>query len=114
MQVRMPNGARPAGEVMFQVNKAAVGWLVTLVNNKGVDKTQSGIARVDRSRHVDVVLHTALPGARRTASLPSHFHHTEPRTRLLLSSALGEGVHAAARPYDRQVQPGRGDGQCAH
>ena len=57
----MPNGDRPTGEIMFQVNKAKLGWLVTLVNNWGVDKTQSGIARVDRSQFVDVVLHTALP-----------------------------------------------------
>ena len=72
VQVRTPNGDRLTGEIMYQVNKNKAGWVVTLVNNKGVDKTQSGIARVDRSQYVDVVLHTALP-------VKSAKEYTQPR-----------------------------------
>jgi len=32
-----------------------------LMNNNGVDKTQNGVARVDRRAFVDVVAGTALP-----------------------------------------------------
>lgn len=34
----------------YQVNKAKVGWVVTLMNNFGVDKTQTGLSRVDRTK----------------------------------------------------------------
>jgi hypothetical protein len=60
VEVRLAGGARPRGEIMYQVNKTRDGYLVMLVNNRGVDKTQSGIARVDRSQFVDVVLRTSL------------------------------------------------------
>ena len=66
VEVRMPDGSRPAGQIMYQINKAktaAGGWVVTLMNNEGVDKTQSGIARVDRRAHVDVVITSTLPVA---------------------------------------------------
>ena len=48
VEVRRPDGSRTEGEVMYQVNKIKDGYLVLVMNNIGVDKTQSGVARVDR------------------------------------------------------------------
>jgi hypothetical protein len=48
------------GEVMYQVNKVRDGYLVMLMNNRGVDKTQHGVARVDRRKFADVVVRTRL------------------------------------------------------
>ncbi len=45
---------------MYQINKTKDGWLVALFNNQGIDKTQNGIARVDRAKFVDVEVHTTL------------------------------------------------------
>jgi hypothetical protein len=61
VEVRLPDGERPKGEVMYQVNRTKEGYLVALFNNHGIDKTQSGVARVDRRAFVDVVVRTALP-----------------------------------------------------
>jgi len=55
------NGRRPRGEVMYQLNRTRDGWLVMLMNDHGVDKTQNGIARVDRRAFADVTLRTNLP-----------------------------------------------------
>jgi len=60
VEVRMADGSRPQGEIMYQVNKTKDGWLVTLVNGRGVDKTQNGVARVDRRQYADIVLRTKL------------------------------------------------------
>ena len=60
VQVRLANGQRPSGEVMYSVNKTKDGYLVSLFNHRGIDKTQNGIARVDRKAFVDVVLQTKL------------------------------------------------------
>ena len=57
----MADGKRPNGEILYQVNRTADGYLVMLMNNRGVDKTQSGVARVDRRQFVDVVLESVLP-----------------------------------------------------
>lgn len=54
------NGKRPSGEIMYSFNKTKDGWLVALYNQRGIDKTQNGIARVDRTKFVDVVLRTKL------------------------------------------------------
>jgi hypothetical protein len=43
------------------VNKTKDGYLVLLINNRGVDKTQNGVARVDRRKYADVVVSTKLP-----------------------------------------------------
>jgi hypothetical protein len=61
VEVRMPNGDRPSGQIMYQVNKTKDGYVVMLMNNSGVDKTQNGVARVDRRQFVDVVVKTSLP-----------------------------------------------------
>ena len=58
IEVVLPDGRRPAGEVMYQLNKTKDGFVVALVNNRGIDKTQNGIARVDRRAFVDVILRT--------------------------------------------------------
>jgi hypothetical protein len=60
IQVRLKNGARPSGEIMVALNKTKDGWLVSLYNHRGIDKTQNGIARVDRRQFVDVTLATKL------------------------------------------------------
>ena len=43
---------------MVQMNRTKDGYLVQLVNNRGVDKTPNGIARVDRRKYVDAILRT--------------------------------------------------------
>src|SRR5205814_1359629 len=35
VEVRLPSGARPSGEVMYQVNRTKDGFLVALFNNRG-------------------------------------------------------------------------------
>ena len=44
------------GEVEYLVNRTERGWVVTLINNKGVFKPQQGLAQVDRSASVEVKL----------------------------------------------------------
>jgi hypothetical protein len=56
VDVRLANGDRPNGEILYQVNATADGCLVLLMNNRGVDKTPSGVARVDRRRFVNMIL----------------------------------------------------------
>jgi hypothetical protein len=50
---------RVTGDVEYLINRAARGWVVTLINNNGVFKPQQGMAQVDRSATV-----TATIGAR--------------------------------------------------
>ena len=45
---------------MYQFNKTGNGWIVALFNNQGIDKTQNGIARVDRTKTVNLEIHTKL------------------------------------------------------
>jgi hypothetical protein len=61
VRVTLPNGKPLAGEIQFQVNRTKDGYVVMLVNNRGVDKTQHGIARVDRRQFVDVLIQTRVP-----------------------------------------------------
>src|SRR5690606_11965938 len=56
VDVRGPKGEPPRGEVMYQVNRTRDGYLVLLMNNRGVDETQNGVARVDRRQFADVVV----------------------------------------------------------
>jgi hypothetical protein len=63
VEVRLANGQRPAGEIMYSVNRTKDGWLLGLYNHRGLDKTQTGIARVDRKSYIDVDLTTELPVA---------------------------------------------------
>ncbi|MCS7046886.1 MAG: hypothetical protein NZO58_11065, partial [Gemmataceae bacterium] len=56
VDVRLANGRRLQGEVMYSLNKTKNGWLVALYNHRGLDKTQTGIARVDRRAVAEVAL----------------------------------------------------------
>src|SRR5439155_6713621 len=63
VEVRLANGNRPSGEVMYSVNTTNDGWLVALYNHRGLDKTQTGIARVDRQAKCHVALAARQPVA---------------------------------------------------
>jgi len=45
-----------SGEVEYLINRNERGWVVTVINNKGVLKPQQGLAQVDRSAKVEVRL----------------------------------------------------------
>ncbi|MBA3323047.1 MAG: hypothetical protein H0T45_16610 [Pyrinomonadaceae bacterium] len=42
------------GEIQHLVNRTPTGWVVTLINNRGVYKPQQGLARVERDEAADV------------------------------------------------------------
>src|SRR5262249_6802755 len=44
------------GELSYQVNRTPTGYLVLLMNTRGVDKTQHGVARVDRRKYADALI----------------------------------------------------------
>jgi hypothetical protein len=44
------------GDVEYLINRAANGWVVTLLNNNGVFKPQQGMAQVDRSAYVTATI----------------------------------------------------------
>jgi hypothetical protein len=45
---------RVSGDVEYLVNRSENGWIVTLLNSKGVYKPQQGMAQVDHNAYVDV------------------------------------------------------------
>lgn len=45
-----------AGDVEYLINRTGNGWVVTLLNNNGVFKTQQGMAQVDRNAYVTVTI----------------------------------------------------------
>jgi hypothetical protein len=96
IEVRLADGKRPQGEVQYQVNKTKDGYLVALYNHRGIDKTQTGIARVNRRAFADVVLRTALPikGAR---------EYTGPRDLELRRAEQGTEVRVRVPVGDVQV-----------
>jgi hypothetical protein len=47
---------RVRGEVEYLVNRTERGWVVTLINNRGVLKPQQGLAQIDRSASVQVTV----------------------------------------------------------
>jgi hypothetical protein len=51
---------RVSGDVEYLINRGNSGWIVTLLNNNGVYKTQQGMAQVDRNASVNVSI--SLPG----------------------------------------------------
>jgi hypothetical protein len=61
VSVEAPDGKPLSGEVMYQVNRTKGGYVVLLMNNRGVDKTQNGVARVDRRQFADVVIRAKEP-----------------------------------------------------
>jgi hypothetical protein len=84
------------GEILYQLNKTKDGYLVLLMNNRGVDKTQSGVARVDRRAFVDVVLRTLLP-------VDSAKEYTEPRDLSLTKVGDLTQIKVRVHPGDVQV-----------
>jgi len=44
------------GDVEYLINRTANSWVVTLLNNNGVFKTQQGMAQVDRNAYVTVTI----------------------------------------------------------
>lgn len=59
-EILTADGKNLRGEIMYQFNKTSNGWLVSLFNNQGIDKTQNGIARVDRTKFVEIEIRTNL------------------------------------------------------
>jgi hypothetical protein len=96
IEVCRADGSPVLGEVMYQLNRTRAGWLVLLVNNRGVDKTQNGVARVDRRKFVDVLLRTRLPVA-------AVKEMTEPRDLKLQTGKAGAQVRLRVHPGDVQV-----------
>ncbi len=47
---------RVRGEVEYLVNRNARGWVVTLINNRGVYKPQQGLAQVNRAESAEVTI----------------------------------------------------------
>jgi hypothetical protein len=47
---------RVKGDVQRLINRTESGWLITLINNRGVFKPQQGLAQIDRSESVEVTL----------------------------------------------------------
>jgi hypothetical protein len=60
VRVLTRDGKPLSGELLYQVNKTKDGYVVLLMNNRGVDKTQNGVARVDRRQYVDVLVQPAF------------------------------------------------------
>jgi hypothetical protein len=94
--VRAADGQPLSGQVMYQINRTKGGWLVALVNNRGVDKTQSGVARVDRRAHADVVLRTSLP-------VKAAKELTQPRDLQAVKSGDQDAIALRVHPGDVQV-----------
>jgi hypothetical protein len=55
------------GDVQRLINRTGRGWLVTLINNRGVFKSQQGLAQVDRNAGVEVTLSLRSKGTIRQA-----------------------------------------------
>ena len=51
------------GDAEYLINRTANGWIVTLLNNNGVFKTQQGMAQVDRSAYVTVTIGNQIKSA---------------------------------------------------
>lgn len=96
IEVRLVDGSRPKGEIMYQLNKTKHGYLVALFNQRGIDKTQNGIARVDRRQFVDVVVRSRLPVA-------SAREQTEPRELAVARAAGAAEIRVRVHAGDLQV-----------
>ncbi len=96
VRVECADKSRPTGRVLYQVNKTKDGYLVLLMNTLGIDKTQNGLARVDRRQHVDLVLRHE--GVIRTAK-----EWTGPRDLTLAVGLRGSEVRVRVEPGDMQV-----------
>jgi len=89
-------GNHIAGKLMYLVNRTKDGWLVGLFNNQGIDKTQNGIARVDRTRYVDVEIRTQL-------NIKSATEYVNMQKLGIVKSANASTVRVRVEPGDVQV-----------
>src|SRR5262249_26751569 len=96
IEVVRRDGTPLRGEVMYQVNRTRDGYVVLLMNNRGVDKTPNGVARVDRRRFADVVVRTRLAGTKAR-------EHTGPRDLAVKKGKEGSEVALRVGPGDVQV-----------
>jgi hypothetical protein len=96
VEVRLADGERPGGEILYQLNKTKDGYLVLLINNQGIDKTQNGIARVDRKKYVDVLLRTALP-------VKVAREYTSPRVLQVVKNGAASEIRVHINAGDLQV-----------
>jgi hypothetical protein len=96
VEVGRADGRPLRGEVLWHVNRTHDGWLVLLVNTRGVDKTPSGVARVDRRAFVDV--HVRFRGA-----LKSAMEYTGPRNLPVRKEGQAAVVPVRVHPGDVQV-----------
>ncbi len=96
IRVELPNGKQIGGEILYQVNRTKDGYVILLMNNRGVDKTQNGIARVDRRQFVDVVIQTKLP-------VKSAKEWTGPSDLKLVDGMNETKIEARVHPGDVQV-----------
>jgi hypothetical protein len=96
VEVRLAGRKRPAGEVLYQVNRTKDGYVVLLMNNRGVDKTQNGVARVDRRQSVDVIVRSSAP-------VKAAKEYTGSTELSLSEVAGGSEVRVTVHPGDVQV-----------
>ena len=96
VEVRRADGRALDGEVIYQVNRTKDGYLVLLVNNRGVDKTPNGVVRVDRRAFADVIVRTSLP-------VQAVREYTEPRDLKARKGERGTEVRLRVHPGDVQV-----------
>jgi hypothetical protein len=96
VEVCRADGRPLRGEILWQVNRTKDGWLVLLVSTRGVDKTPSGVARVDRRAVTDV--HVRYCGA-----LKSAMEYTGPRNLPVRKDADAAVIPVRVHPGDVQV-----------
>ncbi|MBI4026474.1 MAG: hypothetical protein HY360_15925 [Verrucomicrobia bacterium] len=105
VEVRLADGKRLEGEIMYQLNRIKDGWLVTLINNRGIDKTQNGVARVDRRAFTDVILRAKLPVASaREYTQPASTGNTTGKPRDLTIEKKGDACEILLRIHPGDVQ----------
>ncbi len=95
IEINLANGQPLRGEVQYAVNRTKDGWLVALYNHRGLDKTQNGIARVDRRAFADVELRVPF-------SLKSVKEWTSPRD--LERQQVGRETRIPVRIHAGDVQ----------
>jgi hypothetical protein len=96
VELRLVDRKRPAGEILYQVNRTRDGYVVLLMNNRGVDKTQNGVARVDRRQSVDVIVRSVAP-------LKQVKEYTGPHELSPVEVDGGSEVRLTVHPGDVQV-----------
>ncbi|HEX8747230.1 MAG TPA: hypothetical protein VF717_08515, partial [Pyrinomonadaceae bacterium] len=90
---------RVRGDVEYLINRTERGWVVTLINNRGVYKPQQGLAQVDRRAVADVSI--SLRAAR--ARLVSASEWTEDKKLSLTREGGEESVRLSLPPGAVQI-----------